>query len=831
MLITTLFSTAHASDRPGHLADGVNPGSLSVVQLGGEKPPEKLEMPLQHTDVQIEVSGFLARAKVTQAYHNPFTKPIEAVYTFPLPEDAAVDDMSMTIGNRTIKGAIKRRDEARKIYEKAREQGQRASLLEQERPNIFTQAVANIMPGDNIIITIQYVDILDYSEGNYELVFPMVVGPRYIPDGETLGKSGTGWSPDVKSVPDASKITPPVLKPGQRTGHDISLAVKLDAGVPVQGLNSTSHVIDTANISSNKKEIKLHPADTIPNKDFILRYAVAGQAPEMAVIPHYDARGGFFTLIIQPQREVTDNQTVPRELIFIVDTSGSMQGFPMEKSKEAMWKLIKGMRTTDTFNVVRFAGDTGTLWPTPQPYNAETSQEANKFIEGFQGSGGTEMQLGIIEALSQPAAEGKLRIAFLLTDGYVGNETDIFQAIEKERRGARVFTLGVGSSVNRHLLDRSAVIGRGEAFYVRQDEDSKAVIDKFFSRVDRPSLAYININWGNLDVEQMYPAKVPDLWAGQPIQITGRYQRGGTAEIVVTGQLGQKSYQQKLQVNLPSSAPAHEAIASVWARKKVQSLMDDMVTQGEIQTLIDEVTQVGLTFRLMTRWTSFVAVEERVVNVEGKPQTVVQPVELPEGVSYEGIFGEAPEAQPVPSAKGFALPSFVAPSSRMDGGATRGAPASADMASAPLPAMEERKAAPAKSESSDKPKELRAPIQAKESILFQTGQSALTEAAKQQLDRIAEVICRELNSQSKQLPDIKQIRITGHADSSPGDNYKQKLSLERATVVADYLLNRCKLLKRDLLVIKGEADKMPSAPNDTEEGRTQNRRVEVEFVF
>jgi Ca-activated chloride channel family protein len=382
----------------------------------------------------------------------------------------------------------------------------------------------------------------------------------------------------------------------------------------------------------------------------VLRYQVAGMAPEMATIAHHDERGGFFTLIVQPQHTVTDEQVVPRELIFIVDTSGSMRGFPIEKSKEAMRLLIKGMRSTDTFNVVRFAGDTGTLWHKPKPYTQTHAEEALRYVDRFRGQGGTEMRQGILEALAQPAAEGYLRIAFLLTDGYVGDEFRIFQAIEKERRGARVFSLGVGASVNRYLLDRAAEIGRGEAFYVRQDENSDQVINKFYQRVDRPALAHIEIDWGNLDVTELSPAKVPDLWAGQPIRLHGRYTKGGEETITVRGQLGNKPYIQRLPVELPQNEPAHEAMASVWARQQVRQLMTQMVRQGQTKELIEQVTQLGLNFRLMTQWTSFVAVEEKTVNTEGKPQTVVQPVEMPEGVSYEGVFG-GEQAAPTPQAQ------------------------------------------------------------------------------------------------------------------------------------------------------------------------------------
>ncbi len=827
----------HANERPGKLVKDVNPGTLEVTQMGGETPKTKLEMPLKHTDVNIEISGFVASATVTQHYHNPFKKPIEAVYTFPLPNDAAVDDMQMTIGSRTIKGLIKRRKEARQIYEQARAKGQRASLLEQERPNIFTQSVANIMPGDNVIITIRYVNILRYAEGSYELVFPMVVGPRYIPAKVATGHSGTGWAPDTDAVADASRITPPVLKPGERTGHDIALAVKLDAGVPIKNVHSSSHVIDTKNINQHEQQIQLHSADRLPNKDFVLRYQVAGQVPEIATIAHHDEHGGFFTLIIQPQRTVTDDQVIPRELIFIVDTSGSMGGFPIEKSKEAMRRLIKGMRSTDLFNVVRFAGDTGTLWSQPKRKTLAHVNEALRYVERFRGGGGTEMRKGIIDALAQPATAGYLRIAFLLTDGYVGNEFGIFQAIEKERRGARVFSLGVGSSVNRYLLDRAAEIGRGEAFYVRQDENSDKVIDQFFQRVDRPALAHIEIDWGKLDVTELYPAKVPDLWAGQPIRIHGRYTKGGVETIRVRGQLANRAYQQQLRVELPQNAPAHKAMATVWARQKVRQLMNQMVRQGQTTALVKQVTELGLNYRLMTQWTSFVAVEEQIVNVDGKPQTVVQPVELPEGVSYQGVFGEQPAPTPnmrrraFKKRRGFATKGmrYPQPQSIVSGRISSSPAATSNVGGSGN--RSERQQLLGKNEATvplQEPKESEEDVSGKKvkvqaptnQITFTPGKATLTAQVKRLLDKLATQICQN-------LAQIKSIVITGHADNSPTDNYKQKLSLQRAVAVAEYLMRQCPTLTYNKLVIRGEADRKPIANNGTEAGRARNRRVEV----
>ena len=656
VLLGTLLLAAAAPfastdpSRPGGLPGDIDPGELTVLRIDGKTPDEPLELPLRHTDVRISVTGFVARATVTQHYSNPFEAPIEAVYVFPLPDQAAVDGMTMQIGEKVIRGEIKRRDEAREIYEQAKAQGKRTGLLEQERPNIFTQSVGNIMPGDDIRVEITYVDILDFrDEGSYELVFPMVVGPRYIPGSPTDkgagGKPGGGWAPDTDQVPDASRITPPVLEPGQRSGHDISLEVALDAAVKIHGVHSVSHAVDITEVSESERRVRLHPSDTIPNKDFVLRYQVAGKAPAMAFITHHtQEHGGYFTFIALPPRQVSADDTVARDLIFILDTSGSMSGFPMDKSKQAMEKLIDGMRPSDRFNVVRFAGDTGTLWPEPRPKTAENVRAAKQFVAALRASGGTEMRQGITEALAQPSDPQRLRIAFLLTDGYVGNEEAIFTSIEKERRSARVFALGVGSSVNRYLLDRAATIGRGEVFYVRQDEDAGAVIERFFQRVDRPSLAHVEIDWNGLEVYDLTPARVPDLWQGQPILVHGRYRTGGEAQVTVRGLLGRQPYTWPIRVALPENEPENALMATVWARAKVKELMLEMGRGGDRGKLTEQITELGLEYDILTQWTSFVAVEEKVVNEGGERKTIVQPVELPEGVDYTGVFGEPAEA-------------------------------------------------------------------------------------------------------------------------------------------------------------------------------------------
>jgi Ca-activated chloride channel family protein len=330
----------------------VTQGALRIVQPGGGV----VECPLKHTDVQAEVTGFIARVKVTQTFRNPTQEKIEAVYVFPLPHEAAVDDMTMVIGDRRIVGLIKRRAEARNIYERALQAGQTTALLEQERPNIFTQSVGNIEPDKDVNIEISYVDTLHYDLGTYEFHFPMVVGPRYNPGkpvsspldtpAELVGKVAP-VQPNTTDVPDASRISPPVMMPGYRSGHDVSLSIKLDAGVPVQHLKSTNHTASITHDVANRAEVKLSDADSIPNKDFVLRYDVVGEKPEMALLAHTgkysgDAKGlgeGYFMLMIQPKEDERLKKSPPREVVFLVDVSGSMRGQPIAKAADCMRQM------------------------------------------------------------------------------------------------------------------------------------------------------------------------------------------------------------------------------------------------------------------------------------------------------------------------------------------------------------------------------------------------------------------------------------------------------------------------------------------------------------
>jgi len=631
------------------VAAQITEGSLFRLDSNGK--PAAL-CPLRHTSVKAEITGFLARVTLTQEFGNPSQEKIEAVYTFPLPQRAAVDDMTLTVGDRVVKGKIKRREEARAIYEAARAAGHVAALLDQERPNIFTQSVANIMPGDGVKITISYVETLPYVDGSYEFVFPMVVGPRYIP-GEPAGRQGGGWAPDTNRVPDASRITPPVAKPGTRAGHDISIQVSLDAGLAIDGLRSATHEVEIERPGANRALLRLKDAAVIPNKDFILRYDVAGRKIGDAVLAHRAARGGYFTLILQPPERVNVTDITPKELVFVLDTSGSMSGFPIEKAKETMRLALAGLNPQDAFNLITFSGDTRILFPEPVEASPENLRRAQEFLASRAGGGGTEMMKAVRAALNASDSQSHVRVVCFMTDGYVGNDMEIISEIQKHPN-ARVFSFGIGSSVNRFLLDKMAEQGRGEVEYVGLQDDGSAAARRFHERVRNPLLTDITVDWGGLAVTDVYPKRIPDLFGAKPVILTGRYERPGRGVVRLRGEMAGRSVTREIPVTLPLVESQHDVLATLWARARVDDLMGQDylgIQRGTAGADTREaITQLGLDYRLMTQFTSFVAVEEMTVSSGGQPRRIEVPVEIPEGVSYEGVFGrEKQEARLMPA--------------------------------------------------------------------------------------------------------------------------------------------------------------------------------------
>lgn len=626
--------------------NGVTQGQLQVLDPSG-KP--KAVCPLKHTSAKVEISGFLSRVVVTQEFENPFNEKIEAVYTFPLPHNAAVDDMTMIVGDRTVRGKILRREEAEAVYEAAKTNGQTASLLNQERANIFTQSVANILPGEQIKITISYVETLKYEDGAYEFVFPMVVGPRYVPGAATgapvgaqLSNSGNGFAPNTDRVPDTSSITPQPVPEGMRVGHDVSLDVTLDAGVPIDGMSSKTHEVNVERPDDHRARVTLKDQATIPNKDFVLRYEVAGKKIEDALLTHSSDKGGYFTLILQPPLRVTAEDVTPKELVFVLDTSGSMSGFPIEKAKETMKLALDSLYPSDTFNLITFSGDEHILFPAPVRATKENLAKAQAFLETREGSGGTEMMKAIKASMDPSDASDHVRIVCFMTDGYVGNDMEIIGEVQKHPN-ARVFAFGIGSSVNRFLLDGMAKYGRGEVEYVALNDDGSAAARRFHERVRNPLLTDISVDWNGLPVADVYPKQIPDLFGAKPVILSGRYTGGGKGTIRLKGKMSGVDFVREIPVEFSSSQAQNDVLGTLWARTRVDDLMSQDFKGAQQGAMKDEVKQaiiqLGLDYRLMTQFTSFVAVEEMIVTDGGQPRRIDVPIEVPEGVNREAVSG------------------------------------------------------------------------------------------------------------------------------------------------------------------------------------------------
>ncbi len=638
--------------------------------------------PLKHTDVEVHVSGHFTRVDVTQRYHNPYEHKIEAVYTFPLSHRAAVDRMTMTVGDRVVQGEVRQRDAARRIYEAARRAGHVSSLLEQERPNIFTQSVANIEPGAEVEIRISYVEVLESSDGEYRLSFPMVIAPRYTPGrgdspARELPAPGHGFAGDTDQVPDASRVTPMPVRPEERAGHDINLTVHIDTGGPaIAQLASASHDITRVNHAPGRASISLAAGDTIPNRDFRLAWRLVTDEITEAILTHtgnYGSfEGGFVTLMLQPPARVDDADVRPRELIFVLDNSGSMRSArladrsALDAAKDVINQAIDTMRDDDRFNIVSFNNTLDVLWDRPMPATTNHRAAAQRYVDRRQGGGGTEMRNAVLRALhAGPFRDRRrhdrrrhdhddydhdddvqpMRIVLFVTDGLVSNDAAIIDAIRDHAHETRVFTVGMSHAPNRHLLDEMARVGRGASDYILPSDDVTPIVRRFAHRIATPVLTDIELTaLGGIELIDMLPSaeQMPDLFDFQPLVIHARYRRAGHGQLRIRGRTGGGAYERVVNLHLPAMELRHDTIATLWARGKVGELMRGGGGERmDEQQTIARIVELGETFQLVTHHTSFVAVERQRVTLGGQPVLVRVPIEFPKGMSWEGIFGES----------------------------------------------------------------------------------------------------------------------------------------------------------------------------------------------
>ncbi len=616
----------------------VPPEPYTVLKGRSPGTEREIPLPLKHTDVRARVLGYIASVTVMQQYENPFAEKIEAIYVFPLPQDAAVSEFIMSVGSRRIRGIIRARPEAERLYIEARNQGYVASLLTQERPNVFTQSVANIEPGAAIDVELTYYNPLAYHGGSYEFVFPMVVGPRFNPPG-----TGDGIGAVPYGAYGASGQADEVhyLAPEQRSGHDIALSIDLDAGVTIESTDSPSHRIDTTALSPSRRHVALQPADQVPNKDFVLRYQVAGEETKTAFLAHRDERGGFFTLMLQPPLALAQVRRAPMELIFVLDCSGSMSGDPLTIAKGAAERALRRLGPQDTFQIVQFSTRASQLGPQPLPATPANLQRGLDYLRSLQSEGGTMMIEGIRAALDFPHDPKRLRVVSFMTDGYIGNDVEILGEVQRRVGAARIFSFGIGSSPNRYLLDRMAILGRGAVAYVGLDESSQQAVDQFYARISHPALTELHLDWGSLQVSDVYPARIPDLFVGRPVVITGRFHGRAPTTVQVRGRAGGEPTQLSLQADAGEDSD-FPALANIWARMKIADLEDRAAMQNN-PDLAGEIQRVALEYGLMSAYTAFVAVDARRRTAGDHGTTLVVPVPVPAGTRYDtNVANDAP---------------------------------------------------------------------------------------------------------------------------------------------------------------------------------------------
>ena len=626
--------------------------TLSPYFLVKSSDPDTDQLPLKSTSADVNIAGVIADVKVTQVYRNEGRNPLEAIYVFPASTRAAVYAMKMTMGERTIIAKIKKRDEARQEYEQAKQQGKSASLLEQQRPNVFQMNVANIMPGDEIKVEMSYTELLIPTDKEYEFIYPTVVGPRYSNQSAATAPATEHW------------VQNPYLHQGEAPTYGFDINVHIAAGMALQKIFSPSHKVDVRYTGNTGATIALDKSETSGgNKDYILKYRLAGGQIESGLLLSQGEKENFFLLMLQPPRRVALDQIPAREYIFIVDVSGSMYGYPLDISKNLLKDLIGNLRPTDTFNVLLFAGGNSVLSDHSLPATQENIAKAIKAIEQQQGGGGTELLPALKRALSLPRSEDVSRTVIIATDGYVSVEAQAFDLIRNNLGNANMFAFGIGTSVNRHLIEGMARAGMGEPFVITKPEEAPAKAKAFRTLIESPVLTRIKTDFGGFDVYDVEPASVPDVLADRPVIIFGKWRGKPQGTITIKGVSGQGEYQDSVNVSSSKPSRANAALRYLWARHRIAMLSDYNLLRSEDKR-VKEITELGLTYNLLTNYTSFVAVDSEVRNMDGKTTTVKQPLPLPEGVSDYAVGGLAAASSPAPMMyrqKGVAAESVAKP--------------------------------------------------------------------------------------------------------------------------------------------------------------------------
>ncbi len=628
-------------------------GGQVVATVNGKAVP----FPSLKTEISGDLKGDLASITVRQTFVNPTNVPMNARYLFPLNKDAAVHAMQMRVGDELISAEIAKRAKARTTYEKAKSKGKAAALLEQHRPNMFTQELANLMPGAPVVITLKYSQVVPRIDNAYELRVPLVVGPRYIPapkpaepkmvsqhdehapeQAESATSGGWQFGP-VPAYPPVAGLDVPTTVLKER----VSVNLNLTSGIPVRDVKSASHRL-TVTGDEASKAITLAGGKTIDNRDLVLRYSLAGALPQAGLLAHKGEGDGTFSLLIEPPKVPQEADITRREMVFVLDTSGSMSGTPMAASRTFMRHALGTLRPGDAFRIIRFSNDASEFSPAPLPATPQNIAAGTAYVNAITASGGTEILSGLRRAYAQAPDPNVLRIVVFLSDGYVGNEAEILQLVARSVGQGRLYSFGVGSAVNRYLVAEMARLGRGISRIIDPTLNSQEEAVKFAARLDMPVLTDIKVDWGTLAPTEVTPAVLPDLFAGDSIRIQGRFANGGNHTIGVSGKVNGRQVKLPLKLDLSAASEnGSKTIPLVWARSRIADHMREkmvpmrMRTSGLDDTRIEQrVTALGLSHSLVTQWTSFVAVSKKVVNANpGSSVDADVPIPLVKGVSHK----------------------------------------------------------------------------------------------------------------------------------------------------------------------------------------------------
>jgi Ca-activated chloride channel family protein len=580
--------------------------------------------PTVETQVGIEVTGMIARTRVSQVFHNPGAEFVEGVYVFPLPPQAAVDHLTMRIGNRTLEGEIREKEDARRRYEQARREGRKAALVQQLRPNLFTNAVAHIGPGEYVRVSIEFQQPLAYDDGVYRLRIPLTATPRYMP-------AALREEPAPAETSDAGGDEADNPYPGEGCGdalNKVDIVALIDAGMPLASVRSSYQDITIEKSASGGRErtvVMLSRDQELADRDFELAWApAAGAAPQAAIFTQRGTGGldHALLMVIPPQplaAEAATLQRLPRETILVVDTSGSMQGASMQQATQALLQALATLTPRDRFNVLEFNSVMRPMWPEALPATGTNVQSAREWVKGLKAGGGTEMAPALTFALAGTPPSGYLRQVVFMTDGGVSNEEDLFRLIERQLGDARLFTVGIGAAPNAHFMETAARFGRGTFTQIGDVREVREKMTRLFAKIEAPVLRDVRVAFADGRPAETFPARIPDLYLGEPV-IVAAAQAGPMGTVVVSGMRGNQPWSVALT---PSADGDAAGVGALWARAKIASLMDEVTRGADPAQVRPQVVKVALEHHLVSAYTSLVATDVQPTGPAGGVKTVV----------------------------------------------------------------------------------------------------------------------------------------------------------------------------------------------------------------